>query len=231
MANGNSAHGGAIDNSGNLTIKSSVLMSNDAIGNATTAGAGGAIYNETRANLTIINSELTGNQAIDGVVSGGTASGGAVEDAFLSTTSIRGSTLSFNQAISSQGPSGIAIGGAIDSADAARVTITKSQFSGNMASGFSLGQSGAINNDRGALMIRSSVFTNNRAIATGLGGSACFGRGGHIRFRSGGRGRHDDRDQLVHSQSGDRFCRRRRRGHDGSAPSAVRRQLQGRTFL
>jgi hypothetical protein len=178
IANGNATRGGAIDNAGNLTIKSSALSSNVAIGSATTAGAGGAIYNETGATLTIINSTLSGNEAIDGVASGGTASGGAVECALASTTSLRGSTFSSNFAISSQGPGGRAMGGAID-VTLATVAITNSRFVGNLASGFSLGQSGAINNS-GGVTIRGSVFTSNRATATGLGGSADAGAVGTV---------------------------------------------------
>ena len=49
LVSGSAAKGGAVDNSGSLTIKSSVLENNNAVGNATTAGSGGAIYNESGA--------------------------------------------------------------------------------------------------------------------------------------------------------------------------------------
>ena len=62
------------------TSRSNLLcsMNNQAVGNASTAGAGGAIYNEPGASLSLLHSRLLNNQAIDNVVSGGSAFGGAV---------------------------------------------------------------------------------------------------------------------------------------------------------
>jgi hypothetical protein len=174
MVNGSAASGGAIDNSGTLLIRSCVLQNNDAVGNATTAGSGGAIDNENGASLTIINSNLSGNESIDNVVSGSAASGGAIESAPGSVTTIRGTTFSFNQAISGQGPNGRADGGAID-LNSAVLTITASRFNGNIAVGYSMGQSGAINNRQGTVTIATSVFSSNKAMAVGTGGSAASG--------------------------------------------------------
>ncbi len=174
LVNGSAASGGAIDNSGALLIRSCVLQNNDAVGNATTAGSGGAIDNENGARLTIINSKLSGNESIDNVVSGSVASGGAIESAPGSVTTIRGTTFSFNQAISVQGPNGRAVGGAIDLTSAV-LTITASRFNGNIAVGYSMGQSGAINNRQGTVTIATSVFSSNKAMAVGMGGSAASG--------------------------------------------------------
>src|SRR5262249_50731211 len=151
--------GGAIDNFGNLTIRSCSLFNNRAVGNATTAGAGGAIFNEAGSRLTLLQSRLTGNVAIDNVLSGGTASGGAIADASGSGMTIRNSIFTSNQAVSSRGPSGRAIGGAIANTSGT-LAIAGSRFIGNSALGFSLGQSGAINNREGVATITNCVFFN-----------------------------------------------------------------------
>ena len=174
LASGNATVGGAINNAGTLTVNSCVLLNNDAVGNATTAGSGGAIYNETGARLAIVNSRFSGNESFDRVVAGGTATGGALEIATGSTVSIRGSTFSFNQAVSGQGPNGRATGGAIDSTSAV-LAIANSRFNGNVALGYSFGQSGAINNRQGTVTISSSAFTSNKAMSIGPGGSAASG--------------------------------------------------------
>jgi hypothetical protein len=169
IENGSAANGGAIDNSGNLTIRSCSLLNNQAVGDASTAGAGGAIDNEAGASLTLLQSRLTGNQAIDNVVSGSTASGGALADAAGSTVIIRNSIFASNQALSTQGPNGRAIGGAISNTSATLV-IAGSSFNGNSARAFSLGQSGAIDNRNGVVTIASCTFVNNQAVGTGTGG-------------------------------------------------------------
>ncbi len=174
LINGKAAQGGAIDNAGNLTIRSSALSNNQAIGNAATAGAGGAILNEAGAQLTLLQSKLTGNQAIDNVSSGGTASGGAIMNSPGSSATIRNSTFIGNQAISSQGPSGRGIAGAIGNTSAI-LAIANSRFTGNSARGFSLGESGAIGNRDGTATITGCVFSNNQAVGTGPGGFAASG--------------------------------------------------------
>ena len=128
IANGKAAQGGAIDNSGNLTLRTCSLVNNQAVGTASTAGAGGAIFNETGARLSLLQSRFSNNLAIDNVVSGGTASGGAIQDAPGSSLTIRNSTFTFNQAMSSQGPGGRAIGGAIASTGSV-ISIATSRFS------------------------------------------------------------------------------------------------------
>ncbi len=174
ITSGNAARGGAIDNAGNLTIRSSVLMNNQAVGNASTAGMGGAIYNEPGATLSLFQSRLLSNQAIDNVASGGSASGGAVESAIASRVFVRGSIFKFNQAISTEGPNGHAAGGAIADTGAL-VSIASSRFAGNSAMGFLVGESGAIHNLDGAVTISTSVFTGNQGIGTGPGGYAASG--------------------------------------------------------
>ncbi len=184
IANGKAAQGGAIDNSGSLTLRTCSLVNNQAIGTASNGGAGGAIFNETGARLSLLQSRFSNNLAIDNVVSGGTASGGAVEDAPGSSLTIRNTTFTFNQALSSQGPGGRALGGAIAGTGSV-ISIANSRFSANAARGFSLGQSGAINNRDGVVTIASSFFVNNQAVGTGLGGSAASGAVTNVSDSSG----------------------------------------------
>ena len=166
--------GGAIDNAGSLTIRSSLLMNNQAVGNASMAGMGGAIYNEPGASLSLLQSRLLDNQAIDNVVSGGSTTGGAVQSATGSRVSIVGSTFKFDQAISNQGPNGRAAGGALADSGAT-LSIANSRFASNSAAGFLLGESGAIHNLDGAVSISNSVFANNQGMGTGPGGYAASG--------------------------------------------------------
>jgi hypothetical protein len=184
ITNGQAAQGGAIDNSGGLTIQSSVLMNNQAVGNASTAGMGGAIYNEPGATLSLVQSRLLGNQALDQVVSGGTAFGGAVQSASGSSVLIRGSIFKFNQATSNQGPNGRAAGGAIADSGAT-LSIATSTFASNTAMGYLLGESGAIHNLDGTITISSSFFANNTAIGTGPGGYAASGAITNVTHSSG----------------------------------------------
>jgi hypothetical protein len=174
IANGSAAHGGAIDNAGNLTIRSCTFLNNRAIGDPSSAGAGGAIFNDAGARLTLLQTRLIGNQAIDNVPSGGIATGGAIADGAGSSVTIRNSVFTANQAISIQGPSDRGIGGAIANTSAT-LLIAGSRFNMNSARGPSLGQSGAIDNRNGIVTISNSSFTSNRAIGTGTGGFAASG--------------------------------------------------------
>jgi hypothetical protein len=174
ITSGNAVRGGAIDNAGNLTIRSSVLMNNQAVGNSSTAGIGGAIYNEPGATLSLLQSQILSNQAIDNVASGGNAFGGAVASAIGSSMLVRGSIFKFNQAISKQGPNGRAAGGAI-AVTGGSLSIASSRFVSNSAMGFLLGESGAIHNLDGTVTISASAFSNNQAIGTGPGGYAASG--------------------------------------------------------
>ena len=174
IANGYAPEGGAIDNLGNLTIRTCALVNNQAVGSALLPSAGGAIFNGTGASLTLIQSRLTGNMAIDNNPSGSTVSGGAIVNMPGGTVAIRTSTFIGNQALSSQGPSGRAFGGAIANTSGA-ISIATSNFNGNSARGFSLGQSGAINNRDGVVTIATTTFVNNQAVGTGAGASAASG--------------------------------------------------------
>jgi hypothetical protein len=174
IVSGSAARGGAIDNAGRLTVRSSVFTNNQAVGTASTAGMGGAVFNESGAALTLIQSQLLSNRAIDNVVSGGMAMGGAVASATGSRMIVRNSVFKFNQTISNQGPGGRAAGGAI-AMTGATLSITGSRFVSNSAMGFLLGESGAIHNLDGVVTITNSVFNANQGIGTGAGGYAASG--------------------------------------------------------
>jgi len=174
ITGGNAARGGAIDNAGNLMIRSSVLMNNQAVGNASTPGMGGAIYDEPGGILSLIQSRLMSNQAFANGVALGTAMGGALEIATGSRVVVRNSVFKLNQAISDQGPTGFAAGGAIANTGGT-LSIVNRQFAGNSAIGFNLGESGAIHNLDGTVTISNSLFTNNQGIGTAPGSYAASG--------------------------------------------------------
>ncbi len=174
LTGGIATRGGAIDNAGNLVIRASAFVNNQAVGTTAAAGAGGAIYDEPGSRLSLIQSQFTSNQAIDNVPSGGSATGGAIQSAPGSSVLIRGSVFNSNQVVSNQGPGGSAAGGAIADTGAT-LSIANSRFVGNSASGILLGESGAIHNLDGAVAIANSVFSGNRGIGTGPGATAASG--------------------------------------------------------
>ena len=182
LRDGLALNGGAIDNSGTLTITRSTFIGNVSgtamgsasddeggaiysIGSALTisdstftnnsAGEGGAIKN--LRTLTLTNSTLTGNSAITGAaISNGSSSNSA-------TATIMGSTLANNTARS--------FGGAVFNAASSSCTITNSKLTGNAATN-SAGSGGAIyNNVQGRVTVTGSSLTGNSA---GSGGGAIF---------------------------------------------------------
>jgi hypothetical protein len=142
-----SGNGGAIDNTGTLTIVNSTLTSN-----ASAFGSnGGAVFNESGDTVSISNSTFSGNSA-----SGG--SGGAIEN--VGTMSIFDSTLSGNMAHSGGNS------GAIVNVNPGTLSISNSTLSGNSAD-FT---SGGINNGTGATVtITDSTLSGNSVAASGSG--------------------------------------------------------------
>lgn len=57
----------------------------------------------------------------------------------------------------------------------ATLSIANSRFASNSAQGFLLGESGAIHNLDGAVVISNSVFANNQGLGAGPGGYAASG--------------------------------------------------------
>lgn len=149
--NGNNGLGGAIYNSGSLTISAGVLT-----GNAAPGGAwGGAIYNDGGV-VTISHSTLSDNVA--------GAFGGAIFNATNGTVTLTASTLSGNS---------VNIGGAIFNNSNATVMIVAGTLSGNSAN------LGAAIYNGGALTLTTSTLAGNSANDGGaiftfsnLGGSA-----------------------------------------------------------
>lgn len=155
MTEGLQAGGGAIFNSGIMTLVDSNFFGNSA------SEEGGAIYN--RGTLTLINCTLYGNSAIE--------VGGAIYN--LGTITIAKSTLSNNSASSggamlSYNPVNITNstlsnntasfwGGAIYNVD--QMNITNSTLSGNSASGVGA----AIYNEHGELSISFSTIANHHS--------------------------------------------------------------------
>ncbi len=133
--------GGAILNSGTLTITNSTLSGNSA---ATGSGTGGAI--STSGTLSITNSTLSNNQS--------TAGGGGIFNFSSGTVTVSGCSFSGNHASS---------GGAI--LNDRTLTVANSTFANN-----SSGMGGAISNNigGGTLTISNSTVSNNQA--SGFGG-------------------------------------------------------------
>ncbi|HEV2239022.1 MAG TPA: Ig-like domain repeat protein [Ktedonobacterales bacterium] len=160
---GHTSQGGAIDNTGTLTITNSTFAKNTTIGrlgdsttsNTGLAGDGGAIY--STGTVTISGSAFTQNTAQGGAgvldSPGGPAAGGAV-DASGGTLTISDSTFSANSATAGAGgPSGTtsagstgadAGGGAVNGTVGTTVTVSDSTFVGNSATAGNGGANGMI---------------------------------------------------------------------------------------
>ena len=148
-SNSADANGGAIYNDGTLTVSGSIFTSNVA-----NAYYGGAIYNE--GTLTVSGSTFTNNEGYDG----GAIAGGTTTVQPSGALTITGSTFTGNTASSA--------GGAVWTHGTCN--ITSSTFTGNSAntSGGSTakGCGGAIRN-WGTLTVTGSTFTGNTATTNG----------------------------------------------------------------
>jgi hypothetical protein len=137
--------GGAILNSGTLTIDASTLQ-----GNTADAG-GGAIFTFPLSSTVITNSTLSGNTAGQ--------FGGAISNA--AHLEITGSTISANSALASNG-------GGLD--NVGDVTIGSTVFEGNTAGGMGGAfASRGVNGDHGTMTVDESSLLNNSAVGNGGG--------------------------------------------------------------
>ena len=151
-------------------------------GNTTTDGGfGGAIEDNTGANLAVLSCSFTGNQANSG--GGPNTSGGAINDSPAVTVTISDSQFLNNSAIGS-GVGALAVGGAVDNYQT--MTISNCLFTGNSAVGgpmadgantFGQAAGGAIYTAQASgtnvtviLTISNSIVASNEAIG-GSGGS------------------------------------------------------------
>jgi hypothetical protein len=139
-------------------------------GRLSTAPGGGGVYVPAAATLTLVNSAVVGNAALEG---GGIFTQG-------SALTLIGTTVSGNTATSV----GVTAGGGI-SVDAGfpagttiAATLTNSTVSGNTASGGRATQGGGISTD-GALRLENTTVAGNRVIGTGTldGGGIYQGAG------------------------------------------------------
>jgi len=152
--------GGAVNNSGTMSISGSTFT-----GNSATAafGVGGAVSSFTNSpnQLTIAGSLITGNSAA--------ADGGGVSTAFSGTANITNSTVSNNTANSDNNTSGSG-GGLYFRSDAGTVTVSGSTINGNQALGnaTAAGNGGGIN-VQGNLNLTNSTVSGNTAGRDGGG--------------------------------------------------------------
>ena len=147
IADGNVANGsgGGILNTGVLVIDNSIVRNNKAI----QSGNGGGIYNTNDSTLTLTNSTIHNNSAIDG---------GGVGNGFNGTLSINNSTISQNTAS--------ADGGGINNFQG-KLKVNNSSIMSNTA-----GEGGGIGNssDSGIAILTNSTVSNNEALGNGGGG-------------------------------------------------------------
>ncbi|HTY53738.1 MAG TPA: choice-of-anchor Q domain-containing protein, partial [Candidatus Binataceae bacterium] len=170
--------GGAIDNSGTLTITNCAISNNSIVGplsGMSLSGAGGAVYNG--GTLTVDNSTFASNTATGGGGNGmaGQGMGGAIfnqgtltilNSTFLDNTATGGSTLECG-GVACESIFGGGYGGAVYNEET--LTVTNSTFTGNQAKGAggsAPGQGGAIYGGFTAT-ISASTFSGNEASTAG----------------------------------------------------------------
>jgi Tol biopolymer transport system component len=180
LTNGNTpADGGAIHNTGNLTLNAVVISGNSA------GNVGGAIYNELAAgHVAAFLSTISGNTAggtgggvygavslFESTLAGNTSQGGIGGGIYNdNTTVVVNSTVAFNTSTAS-----VAFGGGIYNGGS--LYVLNSTISGNTARGIDAAGGGGISND-GALQVIFSTITNNTATNAGntdaSGGGVAF---------------------------------------------------------
>ncbi|MCX6400533.1 MAG: putative Ig domain-containing protein [Propionibacteriales bacterium] len=153
FADNTSQSGGAVYNSGTLTVKESVLRSNDA------SALGGALFNGSGTAADTPKATLT-----DAVVEDNTSAfvGGGVVNATNATLTVTGGRIDGNSAVG---------GGGVVVADVSTATIDGTQINDNVATGS--GGGGLLNS--GNSTVRNATFDGNEAIyvggTSGIGGA------------------------------------------------------------
>ena len=127
-----------------MNISGLTIANGNADGDASSTGAGGAIYVDHQGTLTVTNCAFSGNSADSG-------SGGAIYD-YMGTVTVTNSTFSGNS--SNDGGSG---GGIFN---AGTLTVTNSTFSGNSADTQGGGIAAGINH---TVTVTNSTFSGNSA--------------------------------------------------------------------
>lgn len=159
-----STGGGAIYNSGTLTIAACAFKSNSDVG----FGGGGAISNDSGGRLTVSSSTFSANIAAGTASFGG--QGGAIYDVGSSLT-IRNSTFNGNQ-VTDPNAKGSAQGGAIYTAGSA--VITNNTIFGNSQSGTASGDLGGGLVNAGSLTLTNTILAQNTAAGADPDGSGAF---------------------------------------------------------
>jgi hypothetical protein len=167
IAHGLSGQGGGILNAGSLTLSHDVLANNEALGDSSTTGAGGAIEN-VGVSLSVTQTTFRNNLAAGAAFFG--ALGGAI-DSESGLATITASSFSGNQA-KGGGAGAVAAGGAINAASTV-MSINNSTFTANQALGGdgadgvnTLGgaEGGAISTGFATLAVTNSTFLNNLVV-------------------------------------------------------------------
>jgi len=177
--------GGGIADVGRLTLINTTVSNNLAGGALASDATGGGIWTATNGGagaLTLINSTVSGNSASVSAPNGRAAEGGGIEVQDGETFTVTNSVISNNTAsVSSSYPSGVGMNadaGGIHVGGGGSATIVGSRITGNaasakdpasepvaFASGLGVGLSDCVCGQ--TLVLRDSVISGNRTIATG----------------------------------------------------------------
>jgi hypothetical protein len=162
ITKGMADQGGGIQNAGTLTVNGCVLDNNEALGDSSTSGVGGGIFNKAGAVLALNHCTVSNNQVVGSNL--GLGFGGGLMNEGQAT--VAGTRFTGNTA--SGGATSFGSGGAISNQTNAKLTITGSSFMGNLARD-GLGTSargGAVDNEQSSsLAVSKSDFTGNAAQA------------------------------------------------------------------
>jgi hypothetical protein len=140
-----------IDNAGTLVIDNTTISNNDA--NNGEGGFGGGINNQAGAKLTLTDSTISGNIAVD---SGGIYNAG--------TAALTGVTISRNSSSYVASPGGIGVGGDGGVGNVGTMTLTNCTIYGN-STGYAAGGIG----NYGSLTLTNSTVSGNTASSQGQG--------------------------------------------------------------
>jgi hypothetical protein len=151
ITGGFATFGGGIDNHGRLTVSNCTISHNLAGGDE---AVGGGIFNAYGATLTISNTTIAENEAIDSA-GNGSGEGGGIANSFGATLTVSNSTISANTA--NGGSDFVGAVGGIFNGYGATLTVSNSTISGNSAPG----GAGGIFAPYGTLNMRNSIVARN----------------------------------------------------------------------
>jgi hypothetical protein len=170
IANGLADQGAGIDNLSSLTLNNDVFSGNEAVGDSSSTGIGGAMFNEAGASLSVNGCTFTNNQAVGKV---GQGDGGGIQNE--GSASISASTFTSNQATGGSaviipgGPTA-GLGGAINNEFGGILNLSNSTFTDNLAVNGqgNIAAGGAIDTIlNSSLTVSSCTFAGNQVQANG----------------------------------------------------------------